>query len=232
VSEKKPVVLVVDDERAIQRFLRPSLEENGFLVYEASNGKAALEFAVSRKPDVILLDLTLPDMDGLDVLKRLREWSSAPVIVVSARGREEDKIAGLDRGADDYLIKPFGVEELLARIRVALRHAERAARDPEPVYEHGDLKIDLTLRRVWLAKKEVRLSPLQYALLSALVRDAGRVVSQKQLLKEIWPEGGSTPESLRILVHQTRHRVEREPVRPRHLKTEPAVGYRLEAPDE
>jgi two-component system KDP operon response regulator KdpE len=229
---EKAIILVVDDERAIQRFLRPSLEENGFAVLEASTGKSALELVVARKPDVILLDLTLPDMDGLEVLKRLREWSSAPVIVVSARGEESDKIAGLDRGADDYLIKPFGVEELLARIRVALRHAQRAARDPEPVYEHGDLKIDLTLRRVWLAKKEVRLSPLQYALLSALVRDAGRVVAQKQLLKELWPEGGSTPEALRILVHQTRHRIEKEPVRPRHLKTEPAVGYRLESPDE
>lgn len=224
-------VLVVDDERAIQRFLRASLEENGFAVIDASTGKSAIDLAVSRKPDVVLLDLTLPDLDGLVVLKRLREWSSAPVIVVSARGQESDKIAGLDLGADDYLIKPFGVEELLARIRVALRHAERAARDPEPVYEHGDLKIDLAARRVWLAKKEVRLSPLQYALLAALVRSAGRVVAQKQLLKELWPEGGSTPEALRILVHQTRHRIEKEPVRPRHLKTEPAVGYRLEAPD-
>ena len=225
-------ILIVDDERAIQRFLRPSLEENGFAVLEAGSGKSALELVVAKKPDVILLDLSLPDMDGLEVLKRLREWSSAPVIVLSARGQESDKIIGLNRGADDYLTKPFGVEELLARIRVALRHAQRAARDPEPVYEHGDLKIDLTLRRVWLAKKEVRLSPLQYTLLASLVRDAGRVVDQKRLLKEIWPDGGSTPEALRILVHQTRHRIEQEPVRPRHLKTEPAVGYRLEAPDE
>ncbi len=232
MSEKRPVVLVVDDERAIQRFLRPSLEENGYAVLEASTAKSALELVVARKPDVILLDLTLPDMDGLDVLKRLREWSSAPVIVVSARGEESDKIAGLDRGADDYLIKPFGVEELLARIRVARRHAAQAERDPQPLYEHGDLKIDLTLRRIWLAKKEVRLSPLQYTLLAALVRQAGRVVSQKQLMKELWPDGGSTPEALRILVHQTRHRIEKEPVRPRHLKTEPAVGYRLESPDE
>lgn len=232
MSERSALVLVVDDERAIQRFLRPSLEEAGYTVIEASTGNSALELAVAKKPSVILLDLTLPDMDGLDVLKRLREWSSAPVIVVSARGEESDRIAGLDQGADDYLIKPFGVEELLARIRVALRHSERAARDSEPVYEHGDLKIDLTARRVWLSKKEVRLSPLQYHLLSALVRSAGRVVSQKHLLKELWPEGGSTPEALRILVHQTRHRIEKEPVRPRHLKTEPAVGYRLEAPDE
>jgi len=229
---RSTTILVVDDERAIQRFLRPSLEENGFTVVEASTGKTALELAVAKKPDVILLDLSLPDMDGLDVLKRLREWTSAPVIVVSARGQESDKISGLDGGADDYLTKPFGVEELLARIRVALRRVERLKSDPEPIYEHGDLKIDLTARRVWLAKKEVRLSPLQYTLLAALVRNAGRVVGQKQLLKELWPEGGATPESLRILVHQTRHRIEKEPVRPRHLKTEPAVGYRLEAPDE
>ena len=232
MSPRSATILVVDDERAIQRFLRPSLEENGFGVIEASTGKTALELAVAKKPDVILLDLSLPDMDGLEVLKRLREWTSAPVIVVSARGQESDKISGLDGGADDYLTKPFGVEELLARVRVALRRIERLKSDPEPVYEHGDLKIDLTTRRVWLAKKEVRLSPLQYTLLAALVRNAGRVVGQKQLLKELWPEGGATPESLRILVHQTRHRIEKDPVRPRHLKTEPAVGYRLESPDE
>lgn len=232
MSERNPLLLIVDDERAIQRFLRPALEENGFDVVEASTGKSALDLAVSKKPDLILLDLSLPDLDGLEVLERLREWTSAPVIVVSARGQEIDKITGLDAGADDYLTKPFGVEELLARIRVALRRVERLARDPEPIYVHGDLKVDLTLHRVWLAKKEIRLSPLQYALLAALVRQAGRVVGQKQLLKEIWPDGGSTPESLRILVHQTRHRIEKEPVRPRHLKTEPAVGYRLEASDD
>lgn len=179
-----------------------------------------------------MLDLGLPDIEGLEVLKRLRGWTAAPVIVVSARGDESDKIAGLDRGADDYLTKPFGVEELLARIRVALRHAERTTQDPAPVYKHDDLKVDLMKRRVWLGKNEVHLSPLQYVLLSALVRNAGRVVGQRQLIEEIWPEGGSTPESLRILVHQTRHRIEREPVRPRHLKTEPAVGYRLEAPED
>lgn len=229
MSVKEPVALVVDDEAPIRRFLRPALEAAGFSVHEATNGRAALELAVSRKPDVVLLDLSLPDMDGLDVLSRLRQWSSAPVIVISARGREAEKVAGLDRGADDYLAKPFGVDELLARVRAALRRAERAAKDPEPVYEHGDLKIDLSLRRVWVARKEVRLSPLQYALLAVLVRGAGRVVTQKQLLGELWPDGGNAPESLRILVHQTRHRVEKEPARPKHLITEPAVGYRLEA---
>ncbi|MBI5625326.1 MAG: response regulator [Elusimicrobia bacterium] len=225
-------VLVVDDETAIRRFLRAALEESGFAVLEAFNGRMALELAATKKPGVILLDLGLPDMDGLEVLKRLREWTSAPIIVVSVRSDESDKIEALDRGADDYLTKPFGVEELLARIRVALRHAESAREDAPPVYKHGDLKIDLTSRRVWLGKKEVRLSPLQYSLLAALVRNAGRVVSQKQLLKELWPDTESNPEALRILVHQTRHRIEREPVRPRHLKTEPAVGYRLEAPDD
>ncbi|MBI5200388.1 MAG: response regulator [Elusimicrobia bacterium] len=231
MSERMPSVLVVDDERAIQRFLRPALEEHGFRVIEASSGRMALELCAAKKPDIILLDLTLPDIDGLDVLRRIREWSSAPVIVVSARGEESDKIAGLDQGADDYLTKPFSIEELLARVRVGLRHAERAAKDPEPVYVHGDLKIDLGARRVWLSKTEVRLSPLQYTLLAALARNAGRVVAQKQLLRELWPDGGGGPEALRILVHQTRHRIEKEPVRPRHLKTEPAVGYRLEEPD-
>ncbi len=225
-------ILVVDDEPAILRFLRPSLTENGFTVIEATNGRAALELAAAKKPAVILLDLSLPDMDGLEVLKRLRAWSAAPVIVVSARGEEADKIAGLDRGADDYLTKPFGVEELLARIRVAVRHAERSARDPEPVYRHGDLKIDLAARRIWLGRKEARLSPLQFVLLAALARNAGRVVTQKLLLGEIWPEGGTTPEALRILVHQLRHRIERDPVRPRHLKTEAGIGYRLEAPED
>ncbi|MFA6003072.1 MAG: response regulator [Elusimicrobiota bacterium] len=224
-------IMVVDDEIAILRFLRAALEESGFAVIEASSGRRALDLAASRKPEVILLDLGLPDMDGLDVLKRLREWTSAPVIVVSVRGDESDKIEGLDCGADDYLAKPFAIEELLARIRVALRHREMLREDPLPIYQHGDLKIDLRARRIWAGKKEVRLSPLQYALLAALVRSAGRVVSQRQLLKEIWPDGGSNPEALRILVHQTRHRIERDPVRPRHLKTEPAVGYRLESSD-
>lgn len=225
-------ILVADDELSILRFLRPSLEAEGFKVLEARTGKEALECVAIRKPDVILLDLGLPDMDGLDVLKRMREWSSSPVIVVSARGQESDKIAGLDSGADDYLTKPFGIQELLARVRVALRHAERVGQEPSPIYEHGGLKIDLTARRVWLAKKEVRLSPLQYNLLAALVRNSGRVVGQGQLLKEVWgSEAEVTPESLRILVHQLRHRIESDPVRPRHLKTEPGIGYRLESED-
>ena len=229
MTTARKTILIVDDEPSILRFLRSATTDAGFEVLEARTGRAGLELAASRKPDIVLLDLGLPDMDGLDVLKDLRRWTAAPVIVLSARGAESDKIAGLDSGADDYLTKPFGVEELLARVRVALRHAELVGRAPEPVYTHGALKIDLSARRVWTGKKEVHLSPKQYDLLALLVRHAGRVVSQGQILKEIW--GGSaeaTPESLRILIHQLRHRIERDPVRPRHLKTEPGIGYRLE----
>jgi len=224
-------ILVIEDEAPILRFLRSSLAEKGFRVLEAGNGRAALESAASKKPDLILLDLMLPDMDGIEVLKRLRQWTSAPVIILSARGQENDKIAGLDAGADDYLTKPFGVEELLARMRVAFRHAEQGPEDQRPVYEHEGLKVDLAARRVWVRKKEVHLSPLQYDLLAVLVRNAGRVVSQRQLIRDVWKESGeASPESVRIFVHQLRHKIEADPVRPRCIKTEPGVGYRLEAP--
>ncbi len=231
MREGDKTVLVVEDELAITRFLRASLQAEGFRVVEATTARAALELAASKKPEVVLLDLGLPDMDGLDALKALRQWSSAPVIVISARGEEADKIAALDGGADDYLTKPFGVAELMARLRVALRHASGEAA-AEPVYEHDGLKVDLAARRVWLKRKEVRLSPLQYELLAALVRRCGRVVSQRQLIAEVWRGSGeASPESLRIFVHQLRHKIEPDPVRPRHLKTEPGVGYRLEAPE-
>lgn len=230
MSEK--LVLVVEDELAIVRFLRASLQQHHFRVLEATTGKTALEFAAAKKPDIVLLDLGLPDMDGLEVLEGLRRWSSAPIIILSARGKEGDKIAALDAGADDYLTKPFGVDELMARIRVALRHAERAGKEEEPVFEHAGLKVDLAARRVWARKKEIHLSPLQYEVLAALVRHAGRVVSQKQLIREAWKDGGAvTPESVRLLVHQLRHKLEADPVRPKHLKTEPGVGYRLESED-
>lgn len=233
MAANERTILVVEDELPILRFLRSSLLENGFRVIEAADGRAALDLAATRKPDMVLLDLMLPDMDGIEVLKRLRHWTAAPVIILSARGQESDKIAGLDAGADDYLTKPFGVEELLARMRVAFRHAEQGPQDQPPVYEHETLKVDLAARRVWVRKKEVRLSPLQYDLLAALVRNAGRVVGQKQLVKEVWHEAGDTsPESVRICVHQLRHKIESDPVRPRHIKTEPGVGYRLEAPGE
>jgi two-component system KDP operon response regulator KdpE len=225
-------LLVVEDELPILRFLRASLEESGYRVLEAHTGRAALELAASKKPDVVLLDLGLPDMEGLEVLKRLRDWSSAPVIILSARGQEPDKIAGLDAGADDYLAKPFGAPELLARVRVALRHVESADRAEEPVYEHGELKVDLGARRVWVKKKEVHLSPLQYELLAYLARRAGAVVSQRQLIEKVWAGQEASAESVRLLVHQLRHKIESDPVRPKHLKTEAGIGYRLEASDE
>jgi two-component system KDP operon response regulator KdpE len=226
-------LLVIEDEVAILQFLRSSLKDSGWEVLEARTGRIGLDYAASRKPDAILLDLGLPDQDGLQVLKALRKWTSAPVIIISARGQEKDKIAGLDSGADDYLTKPFGVPELMARLRVAIRHAENKLEDASPVFENAGLKVDLVARRVWLKKKEIHLSPLQYDLLAVLVRNAGRVVSQKQLMKEVWGEERDvTPEALRIFVHQLRHKIEPDPVRPRCLKTEPGVGYRLESSED
>ena len=231
--DDEKTLLVIEDEPAILRFLRPSMEDMGWRVVEATTGRMGLELASSKKPAVILLDLGLPDGDGLDVLKTLRQWTSVPILIISARGQEKDKIAGLDMGADDYLTKPFGIAELMARLRVALRHAEDRSGDAPPLYEREGLKVDLVARRVTLRKKEVRLSPQQYDLLAVLVRNAGRVVSHKQLMKEGWGEDRVvTPESVRIFVHQLRHKIEPDPVRPRCLKTEPGVGYRLEAPDE
>jgi len=225
-------LLVIEDETAILTFLRSSLEKHGWQMLEARTGRLGLELAASKKPDVILLDLGLPDQDGLDVLKAMRQWTSVPVIIVSARGQEYDKVRGLDAGADDYLTKPFGVPELMARLRTALRHAAQKPDDPPPLYDYEGLKVDLIARKVWLKKKEIHLSPLQYDLLGCLVRHAGRVVRQKQLIKEVWGETRDvTPELIRITVHQLRHKIEPDPVRPRCLKTEPGVGYRLEAPE-
>jgi two-component system KDP operon response regulator KdpE len=230
MTDKK--LLVIEDEAAILTFLRSSLEKAGWELVEARTGRLGLELAASGKPDAILLDLGLPDQDGLDVLKALRQWTSAPVIIISARGQEHDKVRGLNAGADDYLTKPFGLPELMARLRVALRHAAQKPEEAPPLYEHEGLKVDLVARKVWLKKKEIHLSPLQYDLLAVLVRNAGRVVSQKQLIKEVWGETRDvTPELVRITVHQLRHKVEPDPVRPHCLKTEPGVGYRLEVSD-
>jgi two-component system KDP operon response regulator KdpE len=230
--EHDKTLLAIEDEPAILRFLKSSLEQAGWDMIEAQTGKRGLELAATCRPEAILLDLGLPDQDGLQTLKSLRQWTSAPVIIVSARGQESDKIAGLDAGADDYLTKPFGVAELLARLRVAMRHAQRKPNDAPPVYENEGLKVDLVARRVTLKKKDVHLSPLQYDVLATLVRHAGQVVSQAQLIKEVWGESRDVaPESLRILIHQIRHRLEADPVRPTLIKTEPGVGYRLETND-
>ncbi len=226
-------LLVIEDEPAILTFLRSSLAKDDWEVLEARSGHLGLDLAAKEKPDVILLDLGLPDQDGIQVLKSLRKWTFAPVIIISARGQDNDKIAGLDAGADDYLTKPFSVPELQARLRVALRHTEQRPEDAVPIYENAGLKVDLVARRVWLKKKEVHLTPLQYELLAVLVRHAGRVVRQTQLMKDVWgPDREVTPEAVRIFVHQLRQKIETDPVRPRCLKTEPGVGYRLEISED
>ena len=232
-----PLVLVVEDEAPLVRFLRATLEAHGHRVVDVGTGKGALLQAASRVPDLVLLDLGLPDMDGMDVVRKLREWSKVPVIVVSARGRERDKVEALDAGADDYLTKPFGVEELLARVRVALRHVARAEGSSgaagEEVFRTGDLRVDLGRRQVFRGDAEVHLSPTEWNLLAILVRHPGKVVLQRQLLREVWgPKDEENTHYLRVYFAQLRRKLEDEPARPRHLLTEPGVGYRLREDDE
>jgi two-component system KDP operon response regulator KdpE len=196
---------------------------------EAETAKEGLAQAAARNPDVILLDLGLPDRDGLEVARELREWSPTPIIVLSARGREEDKVRALDLGADDYLTKPFGVDELLARIRVALRHAAMPpGTAPEPVFEAGELRVDLAARRVWRGDEEIHLTPTEYKLLTTLVRHAGKVLTHRQLLKEVWGANyANQSHYVRVYMAQLRQKIEADPARPRLLLTEPGVGYRL-----
>jgi two-component system KDP operon response regulator KdpE len=224
-----PLVLVVEDEPQMRRFLRTALGANDYRLVEAATAKEGLAQAAARNPDVILLDLGLPDRDGLEVAKELRGWSATPIIVLSARGREQDKVAALDLGADDYLTKPFGVEELLARIRVALRHAAMpAGAAPEPIFDAGDLKVDLPARRVWRAGEEVHLTPTEYKLLAVMVRNAGKVLTHRQLLKEVWGINYvNQAHYVRVYLAQLRQKIEADPARPRLLLTEPGVGYRL-----
>ena len=226
-----PLVLVIEDEAPIRRFLRASLGAQGYRVVEAEGGQEGIALAGSHAPDLVILDLGLPDLDGLEVLRRLREWSAVPVIILTARGKEQDKIAGLDGGADDYLTKPFSVGELIARIRVALRHSARPdSAIAESVFETGDLRVDLENRRVTRGENEIQLTPIQFKLLTVLVRHAGKVITQKQMLKEVWgPAGGADQQHyVRIYVHQLRQKIEDDPARPRYLITEPWVGYRLQ----
>jgi len=227
VSPPGPLVLVVDDEPQMRRFLRAALPAHGYRLVEATTASEALVEASTRSPDVILLDLGLPDLDGVELTRRLREWSAVPIIVVSARDQERDKIEALDAGADDYLTKPFGAGELLARIRVALRHA--AATEPgEPVLRTGDLEVDLGARRVLVGGREVRLTRTEYKLLAFLAKHAGKVVTQRQLLKEVWgPHAVEQTHYLRVYMGQLRHKIESDPARPRYLLTETGVGYRL-----
>jgi two-component system KDP operon response regulator KdpE len=223
------LVLVVEDEPQVLRFLRASLFAHGYRLVEATTGEQALVEAATRTPDVVLLDLGLPDVDGVEVARRLREWSAVPIIVLSARGQESDKIRALDAGADDYLTKPFGVGELLARMRVALRHASRVAAGlGEAAFETGDLRVDLAARQVIVRGQEVRLTRTEFNLLATLAKHAGRVVTHRQLLQEVWGPG-STGQShyLRVYMGQLRHKLEEDAARPRYLLTETGVGYRL-----
>jgi two-component system KDP operon response regulator KdpE len=223
-----PRILVIEDEPAIRAFLRVSLEASGYRVVEAARGSDGLVHAASHVPDVIVLDLGLPDVDGLTVTRRVREWSSIPIVVLSARGQEKDKVAALDAGADDYLTKPFGVPELLARLRVALRRSARTATDEAPTVEVGGLRIDLAARRVTKDGADVRLTNLEYKLLTALARHAGKVLTQRQLLRDVWGPGSeSQPHTLRVFMSQLRHKLEADPARPRYLLTEQGVGYRF-----
>lgn len=230
MSTDKTPVLVIEDEAPIRCFLRAYLESQGFRLIEAESGEEGLGLAASHQPALILLDLGLPGMDGLTVIRRIREWATTPILVLSARGKEQDKIDALDAGADDYLIKPFGVGELAARMRVALRHAVGSGQaSPDPVFTCGGLSVDLAARRVRVEGREVHLTPIEFKLLTFLVRHAGKVVTHRQLLKEVW---GSTREDQshypRIYVHQLRHKIEPDPARPRFLRTETGIGYRLE----
>jgi two-component system KDP operon response regulator KdpE len=222
-----PLILLIEDEPQMRRYLRAALESHDYRLVEATTSREGLAQATSRNPDVILLDLGLPDGDGIDLARRIREWASTPIIVISARGKEQDKVAALDAGADDYLTKPFGTDELLARLRVALRHVARTS-DDDAVFTTGELRVDLAARHVSVAGAEVHLTPTEYKLLTTLVRNAGKVVTHRLLLKEVWgPNAVEHTHYLRVYMTQLRHKLERDPTRPRYLQTEAGVGYRL-----
>jgi two-component system KDP operon response regulator KdpE len=222
-------VVLIEDEPQIRRFLRASLVSHGYRLFEGSTGAEGLTEAATRQPDLIILDLGLPDMDGLEVIRQLREWTQVPIIVLSARGQERDKIAALDAGADDYVSKPFGVGELLARMRVALRHAAINPKEVgDPVFSVGDLHVDLAQRQVVVAGHQVHLTPIEYRLLITLIRHAGKLLTHRQLLNEVWgPTYTEQAHYLRVYVAQLRRKLEADPAQPRYLLTEPGVGYRL-----
>jgi two-component system, OmpR family, KDP operon response regulator KdpE len=223
------LILLIEDEPQMRRFLRVTLKSHGYRLLEASGGVEGLREASTRSPDVVLLDLGLPDLDGLEVVNRLRDWSQVPVIVLSAREQEQDKIRALDAGADDYLTKPFGAGELLARIRVALRHQSgQLGEKGEPVIVLDNLRIDLASRRVFLNEAEVHLTPIEFRLLAVLVKNAGKVVTHSHLLKEVWgPPHMNQTQYVRVYMAQLRHKLEADPTRPRFFLNEPGVGYRL-----
>ena len=220
-------ILVVDDERAIRRFLRASLSAHGHTILEAAAGREALSAVAEQRPDIIFLDLGLPDMDGVEVTRQIREWSDTPNIILSVRDREADKIAALEAGADDYLVKPFGMGELMVRMRAVLRRVWQAHRQ-EAVFQSGELKVDFTRRRVWVGEREVNLTPTEYDLLKLLAQNAGKVLTHPHMIQKIW---GSdligADHLLRVNISNLRKKLEADPARPQYILTEAAVGYRL-----
>jgi len=220
-------ILVIDDERAIRRYLRTSLAVPGHEVMEAATGQAGLDMVLARRPDLIVLDLGLPDMDGVEVTRRLREWSATPIIILSVRDREDDKVAALDAGADDYLTKPFGIGELMARVRVAIRHVVQPV--SEPVIEVGDLVVDLGKREVTREGTRIALTPTEYDLLRVLAQNLGKVLTHTQLLRQVW--GAAYEEEshlLRVNISNLRRKIEPNPDQPQFVLTEPGVGYRMQ----
>ncbi len=233
MSGVQPIILVIEDEAAIRRFLKMTLNSHGYEFREALTGSEGLMKVGTDRPDLVILDLGLPDMDGLEVTKQLREWTAIPIIVLSARGQEKDKVDALDAGADDYLTKPFGVPELLARTRVALRHALRVqTNEAESEFLFGNVRVDFSKRLVFLDGEEAHLTRIEYKLLVTLVKYAGKVVTHNQLLREIWgSQYGEESHYLRVYMAHLRRKLEADPAHPKYLVTEPGVGYRLKVED-
>jgi two-component system, OmpR family, KDP operon response regulator KdpE len=227
-SEITGSILVVEDDLVTRHYLARTLESHGCRVVEAASGESALQQASSHPPDALILDLGLPDIEGIEVVRRIREWSAMPILILSLRGHDDDKVAALDAGADDYLTKPFSVPELLARLRVALRRVSTETKAKTSLNTFGTVRVDLLKRKVWRGEDEVRLTPIEYNVLAMLVRHAGQVVTQKQLLKEVWgPQYEKETNYLRLYLKQLRDKLEEDPGQPRWLLTEPGVGYRL-----
>lgn len=228
MSKAAATVLIIEDERQIRRFVRAALETAGYRVLEADTGKQGLSEIFTHKPDLVILDLGLPDMDGIEVVQQLREWASVPIVVLSARLDEHNKVTALDLGADDYLTKPFSTGELLARLRVALRHKTAGTEGSEGTFRVGELCVDRVHRRVTVDDKEIHLTPIEYRLLAVLVKNAGKVLTHQVLLKEVWGPGhAERAHYLHIYMGHLRHKLEKEPARPRYLLTEIGIGYRL-----
>ena len=228
MAEPQPVAILVEDERQIRRFVRTALEAEGWNVHETDSLRQGLVDAGTRKPDLIILDLGMPDGDGIQFLYDLRGWSNVPVIVLSARVGEQDKIQALDAGADDYLTKPFGVGELLARVRAASRRRRDAGADLNSIFEFGDVKIDLSLRTVHKSGEPVHLTPIEYRLLTLLISNAGKVLTHRQILREVWgPSHIEDGHYVRVYMGHLRQKLEGDPARPKYILTETAVGYRL-----